>query len=67
MSGLCLPFTINAADVRQYTEAIASCRHPDKGRIIFARREIAKGEVIAVVPRTRAGGCHSLLGRSHHP
>ena len=44
-------FTVSAADVRLYTEAVASCRHPEKGRILFAARDIDKGELIAVEPR----------------
>ena len=51
-------FTVSAADVRLYTEAVASCRHPEKGRILFAARDIDKGELIAVEPR------ESIVARS---
>ena len=51
-------FTVSAADVMLYTEAVASCRHPEKGRILFAARDIDKGELIAVEPR------ESIVARS---
>jgi len=38
--------SVNSSDVRVYTSSIASCRHPDKGRILFATRNIGKGEVV---------------------
>ena len=55
-----MSFTVSAAaaDVRLYTEAVASCRHPEKGRILFATRAIEKGEVLAVEPRS------SIVSRS---
>ena len=40
--------TVNSSDVRVHSSSIASCRHPDKGRILFATRNIEKDEVIAV-------------------
>ena len=49
---------VSASDVRLYTEAVASCRHPEKGRILFAARAIEKGEVLAVEPRS------SIVSRS---
>ena len=39
--------TVNSSDVMVHTSSIASCRHPDKGRILFATRNIGKGEVVA--------------------
>ena len=41
------PFSVNSSDVRVYTSSISSCCHPDKGRILFATRNIGKGEVVA--------------------
>ena len=38
--------SVNSSDVRVYTSSIASCRHPDKGRILFATRNIGKDEVV---------------------
>ena len=53
-----MSFSVSAADVRLYTDAVASCRHPEKGRIIFAAKVIEEGEVIAVAPRS------SIVARS---
>ena len=41
------PFSVNSSDVRVYTSSISSCCHPEKGRILFATRNIGKGEVVA--------------------
>ena len=38
--------SVNSSDVRVYTSSIASCHHPDKGRILFATRNIGKDEVV---------------------
>ena len=53
-----MSFTASTADVRSYTEAVSSCRHPEKGRILFAARDIKKGELLAVAPRS------SIVSRS---
>ena len=53
-----MSFTASTADVRMYTEAVSSCRHPEKGRILFAARDIEKGELLAVAPRS------SIVSRS---
>ena len=36
-------FSVRASDVKVYTEAIASSRHPIKSGFVFARRDIQKG------------------------
>ena len=36
-------FSVMASDVKVYSEAIASSRHPIKGGFVFARRDIKKG------------------------
>ena len=53
-----MSFAVRADDVRRYTEAVSSCRHPQKGRILFAARAIEEGEVLAVAPRS------SIVARS---
>ena len=47
-----MSFAVRADDVRRYTEAVSSCRHPEKGRILFAARAIEEGEVLAIAPRS---------------
>ena len=47
-----MSFAVRSDDVRRYTDAVASCRHPEKGRILFAARAIEEGEVLAIVPRS---------------
>ena len=41
-----MSFAVSADDVRQLTEAVASCNHPEKGMFLFASRAIKKGEVL---------------------
>ena len=57
-SGLSFPSTminykVRDADVKHWTEYVSTCRHPDKGRMAFARRNIAKEEVLGEVPMNR--------------
>ena len=42
--------SVAPSGVRVFSELIASCRHPAKGRILFARRALAAGETLAVCP-----------------
>ena len=42
--------TVAESDLVKYTALIGSCRHPSKGQILFALRDITAGEVIAEEP-----------------
>ena len=52
MRGLMESLRVSSSAVVVHTPSIASCRHPEKGRILFARRSFEKDEEIAMEQST---------------